>query len=262
MNYFREKMVVMFFIGVLILSCDDNQSTQIDPSKTGTLQISLTDAPGDFDAVNISFSEISAHINNEWITVIDSPQTINLLEWNNGNSVIIGRADVPAGKYTQVRLKIDSAEVVIDDQAYEADVPSGAQTGLKLIANFTVIEGASYELVLDFDADRSVVRLGPPNNPRGFKLKPTIRAVSKAVTGSISGIVANPQNLPVAYALQNADTVTASPADKTSGAFMLGFLPEGNYTVSISDSAGLSFTQGSVAVNPGVDKDLGIITLQ
>ena len=34
--------------------------------QIGTLRISLTDAPGDFEAVNITFSEISAHLDNRW----------------------------------------------------------------------------------------------------------------------------------------------------------------------------------------------------
>ena len=262
MKNFYLGIVLVLFLGLTAFRCGESGTTSVDTSKTGTLSIRLTDAPGDFEAVNVSFSEISAHINDQWITVIDSPQTIDLLEWNNSNSIEIGNAEIPAGRYTQIRLKIDSAAVVKNNQSYPADVPSGAQTGLKLITSFTVTEGASYSLMLDFDADRSVIRLGPKNNPRGFKLKPTIRAVAIAETGSISGLVLNPQNLPVAYALQNADTVTSSVVNSASGAFMLSFLPAGNYTVSIQDSAGFSFSQSSVTVNTGQDTDLGNITLQ
>jgi hypothetical protein len=41
--------------------------------------------------------------------------TVNLLEWNNGKARLIGDADVPVGNYTQIRLKVQSAEVVTMD---------------------------------------------------------------------------------------------------------------------------------------------------
>jgi len=77
-------------------------------------------------------------------------------------------------------------------------LPSGAQTGLKLLADFTVNAGSTYELILDFDAQRSVVTTGPANNPTGYLLNPTIRVEEKALTGSISGMLTNPENNPVA----------------------------------------------------------------
>ena len=52
-----------------IISCSDSTS----PEEDGTLKLYLTDAPCDYDAVNITFSEISAHINSDWITVVGDP---------------------------------------------------------------------------------------------------------------------------------------------------------------------------------------------
>jgi len=242
-----------------LIGCSKNPE---NPEGTGQLKISLTDAPANFDAVNITFSEISAHIDSEWVTVRRDPITVNLLEWNNGQSIVIGTAEVPAGHYTQIRLKIDRAEVVVEGQTHPLTVPSGAQTGLKLIAEFTIPEGSTFELVLDFDANRSIVTTGPPNNPNGFKLKPTIRVVPKAITGSISGTVANPANLPTAFALAGTDTITSTPVDKNTGAFMLAFLLEGSYTISIRDTLDQSFGKNDVSVVAGSDNNQGMITLQ
>ncbi len=81
-------------------------------------------------------------------------------------------------------------------------------------------------------------------------------------TGSISGIVTNPQNLPVAQALRNGNTVASSPVEEANGGFILVDLPEGRYTVAINDTAGLFFSQGSITINAGIERDLGNITLQ
>ena len=256
---YTTSLLALFFPLLSLLGCGNGSTS---PNKMGTLKVSLTDAPGRVEAVNITFSEISSHINDEWIVVRGEPVTVNLLEWNNGRSIVLGAAEVPAGQYTQIRLKIEHADVVVDGQTHSATVPSGAQTGLKLGPAFAVNEGSTYELVTDFDARRSIVTTGPPSNPRGYKLKPTLRVVPKAVTGSISGTVANPQHLPTAYAIVDSDTLTSTTVDTSMGAFMLAFLPEGAYTVAVNDTAGLSFERSNIQVVVGTDQQLGTITLQ
>ncbi len=241
-------------------SCNDE--TTGDSGDMGSLKIYLTDAPADFDAVNISFTEISAHIDSDWVHVRVDPITVNLLEWNNGNSMLLGDAEIPAGHYTQIRVKIDSAEIVVDGIHHPLTVPSGAQTGLKMGPSFNIEAGFTYELIIDFDVNRSIVTMGPKHNPNGYKLKPHLRVVPMALTGSVSGTVTNPENLPVAYALQESDTIATSVVNPVSGHFMLAFLESGFYTVSVSDTAGLGFSVDSVLVEAGFDKDLGTLTLE
>jgi hypothetical protein len=151
---------------------------------------------------------------------------------------------------------------VLNGQSYPLDVPSGAQSGLKLLTKFDIIAGSTYDLVIDFDAERSIVVTGPRQRPNGFKLKPVLRVAAMALTGSISGTVTNPADLPVAYAISDADTVTSSPVDGTSGLFRLAFLAPGSYAVSISDTLNKTFTQANVPVTAGQDNSLGQITLQ
>jgi len=72
----------------------------------------------------------------------------------------------------------------------------------------------------------------------------------------------NPDDMPTAYAIQQGDTITASLVDTLSGYFLLGFLPEGEYAVSVSDTNGLSFNQDGIQVIVGDDYDLGELTLE
>ena len=242
-------------------SCE-KEPTQPSTEK-GRIIVYLTDAPAGFDAVNITFSEISAHIDSEWVRIdLQKDSTVNLLDWTNGRSMILGQSEVPVGHYTQVRLKIKAAEIIVDNETFPLDVPSGAQSGLKFGLNFTIDPGVTYELVLDFDVNKSIVTTGPRWDPTGYKLKPHIRVISKAVSGAISGTVTNPEDMPVAYAIQNSDTTTSASVDTLNGFFMLSFLPEGSYTVSIQDTTGKVFNLDNVNVTAGTTNNLGDITLQ
>lgn len=262
MRYSLIFSLLVTFLMFLFLSCEKD-STQAGVG-TGTLTIYLTDTPtiAAFDSVNIIFSQVSAHIDSEWVTVQGSPVKANLKDLTNGNTIIFGSAEVPAGKYTQIRIKIDDAYVVLAGQEDPTamTVPSGARTGLKLGPEFTVTEGATYELVADFDASRSVVVTGPPGNP-DYQLKPYLRIIPVALSGSISGTVTNPENSPTVSAMQDGNTITTSIVDTDNGFFRLSFLPAGTYTVSIEDGTN-SAEITDVVVVAGLEKHLGDITLQ
>jgi len=252
--------LVWVVLSGLLSGCADNST---NPGQVGTLKISLTDAPATFEGVNITFSEISAHIDDQWVSIrSDEPVTVDLLQWNNGKSIVIGTAEVPAGHYTQIRLKITGAEVRVDGKTYPLFIPSGAQSGLKLLVNFDVNPGSTYELVLDFDVNRSIVTTGPANQPHSYLLKPTIRVVPKATTGSISGTVTNPENLPIAYAITTANDTVTSTNVMPDGNFMLAFLPEGIYQVAVRDTLNRQFLKDSVEVVAGNDVNIGAITLE
>ncbi len=56
--------------------------------------------------------------------------------------------------------------------------------------------------------------------------------------------------------------MTSTALDANDGPFMLGYLPQGTYSVAVTDTAGLSFVTDDVGVVPGSNQDLGTITLQ
>ncbi len=254
--------MIIFFV-----SCEKQPASPV-LGENGKLIIRLTDAPAAYDAVNITFSKISVHLDNEWVNIDTGSQTIDLLQWNNGKSIIIGEAEVHAGHYSQIRLIISDADIVVDGITYPINVPSGAQTGLKFGPGFDILPGYSYELVVDFDAKRSIVTTGPPPNPNGYKLKPRIRVVPKAITGAITGIVATNQtdgklHLPEAYAIVDTDTITSAEVDTTTGYFILSFLPESlTYKVSIQDTLNNRYEKDDVVVTAGSTTDLQTVELK
>jgi hypothetical protein len=252
---------ILFLLLMIHSSCNDGRTVTDAGSGQAVLRILLTDATADYDSVVIRFSQISAHLDSTWLTITGNTQTVDLLEWSNGRTLVMGSADVPAGYYSQIRLKIDDAYIGYKGKVFPMDVPSGARTGLKFGPGFTVAEGSVYELVFDFDASRSVVTNGPPSEPKGFKLKPHIRLTTTAVSGSITGSVTPPDSLPEAYAIQNGDTISTAFIEPANGFFRLSFLPSGSYMVSIEDTSGNHFNQTGVEVTAGVETKLGDITL-
>lgn len=257
------KRILPFLLLPLLLgmvACSDDDSN--GPPTTGTLSIHMTDAPADYDAVRITFAEISAHINGEWVVVNGNPVTVNLLEWNNGKSIEIGRNELGPGKYTQIRLMVTKAEVVVDGVTHNVTIPSAEQTGLKLNANFDIVAGSTYELILDFDAHQSIVTTGPPSNPTGYKLKPVIRVVERALTGSVSGKVSPITDPAVAMAFQTGVEITSTPVDLNTGVFKLAFLPPGTYDIAIEDINGKAWSTYDVTVVAGKDTTLGTVQLQ
>jgi hypothetical protein len=246
---------------LVIFGCSKDESTTGNQT-VGTLKVHLTDAPGVFEKVNITFSQISVNLKSSedsWIVISDQEQTFDLMKLTNGITTLLGEKQLDPGQYGQIRLKIINAEVVVDGTTYALDIPSGAASGLKLGNGFTIEPGITLELVVDFDAARSIHIMG---NKQGYKLNPVLRLMAKAQSGAIFGKLTNFQDSPVAYAISGADTVATAKVKTDTGNFLLSFLPQGSYTVAVSDTLNRQYSGAGVNVTVGNTNDLGEITLQ
>ena len=130
-------------------------------------------------------------------------KTYNLLDLVNGVRADLGIATLPSGHYTQMRLIIGetaetgvvnmhsmmhpSANYIINmaDDVHEMKVSSGPNTGLKIVNGFDINENETTELILDFDAMRSVVMTGSGK----YLLKPTVKVHHVAGGAIVSGTV-------------------------------------------------------------------------
>jgi len=220
-------------------------------SGAGTLGVSLTDAPPcGFDAVNVTVSQIRVHQSSGasedaggWSEITLRPaRKINLLDLTNGVLEYLGETALPAGHYTQLRLVLAPnnassplSNSVVPSSARGAEIalitPSAAQSGIKLIHQFDVAAGQRMDLVLDFDACKSVVTLGNGD----YLLKPVIKVIPTALNG-ISGYVDETllgDNVTVSAQLDGAVVRSTSP-DASTGAFFVARLDPGNYDVVIA----------------------------
>ncbi len=93
------------------------------------------------------------HRKSDGSIIVEGKNTFDLLKVK-GIEELLGESKVAAGKYTQVRLVVEKAEVGLNGgQPEPATVPSGA---LKLVHPFNVTDGETTAILLDFDAEKSV----------------------------------------------------------------------------------------------------------
>ncbi|PRY98779.1 uncharacterized protein DUF4382 [Marinilabilia salmonicolor] len=273
------KKLIFLTIGLitpfLFSSCnEDGNST----SGTGTLKLSITDAPIETDgitAVNIGVKEVQYHMEGEkWQTFEGfEPDTFNILELTGGESELLGQFELGAGTYTQLRFILATPEgkesSTIDNPGCYLEfedgstqplfVPSGAQTGYKATGNFTVPVNGQVAVTADFDARKSVVKAG---NSGKYILKPTIRLVVDNQAGSISGNVANiPEGSGIMIYAYEDETYTeeeaAAPEEESvrfpnaitswevdeEGNYTLAFLAPGVYDLVVVETIDGEFNQ-------------------
>jgi len=251
---------IYFFIG-----CSD-QSTNVDPvGQNGRLKMYLVDSPAALDSVIICVTRVEIHKssgdpNGGWFVINDSTRYFDLLQLTNGASAILGDTSLPAGNYTQIRLIIGEGSYVIDNGVkHNLEIPSGFQTGIKLIHQFTIEEGKLYELMLDFNVEKSIIITG---NGR-YLCKPTIRVIPVVISGTISGQVLPLDTQPTIRTTYGTDTITTYT--DLQGFFKLMGLPQGLYDVNIIPLDTLVYKDTvitGVQVIANQDTDIGIITLQ
>jgi len=229
---------------------------------TGTLRVSMTDAAAcGYDKVNVTVSKVRVHQSSNanendagWSDIdLSSPQKIDLTSLVNGTLFELGQAPLPAGHYTQLRLVLvaNSPSEPLNNSVLPSGgtetslkTPSAVQSGLKLIHQFDVPADTLVDLVLDFDACRSIVKKGNG----GYGLKPVISVIPIAISGRITGFVDPALSNPVVYAEQGGHVIKTTIPDETTGSFSLSPLSQsstvGNYDVVITaDNAATAMIQ-------------------
>ncbi len=168
------------------ITTNPTTTTGNSETATGTITVYVTDAPPDEEitAVVVTVSGLRVHRaeteqeqqqsgtgnqtqeqeqqsgdGGEWIDIpiTGNMTTFDLLHFRDIQA-LFGSANVTAGKYTQVRLAVDAAQVsTADGQTRDATVNSGE---IKIVRPFDIVEGETTELLLDFDAEKSVIFTG------------------------------------------------------------------------------------------------------
>lgn len=245
----KNKGHVAWLVMALLLFVMYGCSSNSESPQSGTLRVSMTDAAaGGFDAVNVTVSKVRVHQSSSanenddgWSEITLSPaRKINLLNLTNGVLEDLGQTSLPAGHYTQLRLVLSANtgtlanSVVLSGTTTTAEIPlvtpSAVQSGIKLINEFDVAAGQRVDLVLDFDALKSIVLRGNGT----YALKPVIRVVPTVLTG-IEGFVATSLTGSNVLVSAVSGTLTHSTVPNAqTGEFFLAHLEAGNYDVVIT----------------------------
>ena len=264
MQYMIMTAVVMILTIFGLSSCSDSA----DPPQTGTLRAILMDAPADLQGVEsleVVFREVLVHrssgadpSDSGWFVILpdtlsEEARTFDLLDLTNGVFATLGEVELEVGRYQQIRIMLESATLVVDGVPQNLSIPSGAQTGIKLVGGFTIEPNVITEIGVDFDVARSLHESPPASG--NYVLRPTIRLVQTTLSGTITGTVLPTGIGAVLYALvpANGDTATTTLADPATGGYVLPGLLAGTYDVRAEAVGYDSSTRTGVVVTAGAD---------
>lgn len=201
---------------VALAGCNSSSSGD----GTGSLSLGISDGPvHDANKVCIAFTGVELKPKDGPSFVIDTGlQNINLLDFQGANAApFVFSEPVDAGEYVWLRLLVNAARggtggtgndtstsncqgdasylATADGRVYNLYIPSGAQTGLKLINEIVVPNGGSADFTADIDLMQSLVE--PMGLEPDLMFKPVVRLVDNLEVGTLTGTVTDSTEIPV-----------------------------------------------------------------
>lgn len=252
----------MIFVAVFSLySCKKDNNSNPPASKTAQVSMHLTDGPADYDHVYLDIQQVDVTMAGSSAVTLNvvRPGIYDILRFRNGLDTLLLRATLPAGDISQIRLILgNNNTVVVDGVSHPLNTPSAQESGVKLNLKQTFVAGDSYDVWIDFDAAKSILKTGSGS----YKLKPVIRAYGSLTLGKIKGYVLPLNAFATVYAINGTDTLSAIPSS-ADGFFAINGLSAANYKIWVDPGVTLfqPYVQSDVTVVYGVETNIGTITL-
>lgn len=293
-----KPIVSVISAAILLSACgggtgDTSPPTQDNSPATGRLSVAITDAPvADLASVVVEFTgvtlkpadgdEIAISLTDVNGAIVDTKSIDLKTLTGSASEVLFNNIAVPAGAYHWIRLNVNAAKDGVNDSyvqlteggdAIELDIPSGAESGLKLVSGFTVAQGGSSDFTIDFDLSKSITVTKPNSAAPEYKLRPALRLVDNLDVGAISvtvdGTMINEvcgiseelsTNFGAVYLWQGSDAqmellaaqserlITTALVD-ASGTADIGFILSGTYTVGYTCDNALDSVSGVTLVS-------------
>lgn len=279
-----QRVILPVLATVALLSwgaaaCYQDDTTALP--ATSLTRVLFTDAPFPFDtvqSVDIYVVSVAASTqpdtgssadSMQWVTITEPRQRIDLLTLQQGTTTLLGEGEIPADQYRAVRLIIDtdSSRIRFADGS-DALVHwggAGQQAIHAFVEAAVAVPEQGAEIVIDFDVGRSFHYNDLGDG--GFNFFPWIRAVNRAATGSIAGLVrsdtasANPGPIALASvsaygASQGTWQVFSTGRTDAAGHYRLAYLLPGTYIVAVDPPPSGGFAaslDSNVAVSQGVE---------
>jgi len=236
---------------------------------TGQMKLAVADAPVDgAQAVVVKFTgvELTGNSGNPFQITFSQPKSIDLLNQGGTASAVLFDQPIPAGSYNQIRVMVvadgdpgNSYITLSDGTMHGLRVPSGFETGLKLVSGFTVPSSGVVDYTVDFDLRKAITC--PTAQAPACTLKPTEKLVDNTTVGNIQGVVDNtlvpngctpgvylysgtvsaPEDMDSTAASSDTNQPQASKVPVANSQppyyYQFTFLPPGTYTVAFTCQA-------------------------
>lgn len=265
-KFFPTLFFAIILLSLFFTACNDND----DSTQASRIMVRMTDAPGDYDEVNVDVRDVMIKTSTDsddsqgWVSVGNiTPGIYNLLDLTGGVNVLLADNIIPSGYLGQIRLVLGEDNTIVKDgEIINLSTPSAQQSGLKLAINQTLLAGATYEFLLDFDVAHSIVKAGGSGK---YNLHPVIHVSTSATSGVIKGVI-DPvlEGYQVQVSVAVGDTTVSTFANET-GMFQLNGVPEGTYTVTLTPdvaSGKTAIVLVDVVVENGEITDVGSVSFE
>ena len=215
----RSRFGLLAVTAIALAGCGSSGSDTPDEGM-GVLNLSVSDGGIEATKVCIKFDGVQLKKTDEGEPIsidfndpgFDGPEIVNLLANQGANSQQITSAQVPAGNYQWIRLIVDASsgndagsadsspdsdECLADDGSYVLTesglyslfIPSGEQSGLKLIKDITIPVNSSGNYTAEWDLGKSFI--APPGLAPDVLMKPVVKLVRNNEVGTLNGTVAD-----------------------------------------------------------------------
>lgn len=265
---FKATRFLLPFLAVAALgACDDGGTG----SASNRVSVRLVDAPGDFKEVKVQVTELYLQRESEndstsgrLSLATDTTTYFDLLALVGGAGAdLVKDAVIPAGTYSQLRVRVGDAYVVTrDGKVYAtpgARLPAGmTATGtinltsgksrasgyrVRFPGEGLVVDGESRIVVLDFDVARSFGHVAGKSGQ--VILNPQFSVSQAQLSGGISGVVtpASGVTLPACggaatdlthFTATATGPTTLSARAATDGKYRMAFVAPGSYAMGVA----------------------------
>jgi len=246
-------------------------TSQAQSSQMNEMRLSVADAPPADNATHVvvvfTGVELTGNSGNPVTIMFSTPKSIDLMTQSNTASAVLFDQPIPAGSYGQIRLMVtadgsanNSYIDFADGSRMGLQVPSGSETGFKLVSGFTVPSSGVVDYTIDFDLRKAITC--PPGQTPACILKPVERLVDDTSVGNIqgqitstlpsgctpgvylySGVVTKPEDINSTAPSTDTNQPLASKVPVATSAppyyYQFTFLPPGTYTIAFTCEAAL-----------------------
>ncbi len=186
--------------GLGVIGCGSGGMTtpmgQSQMSEMGQMKLAVADAPPADDATHVvvvfTGVELTGNNGNPVTITFPEPKSIDLMTQSGTASAVLFDEPIAPGSYSQIRLMVTADGSANNSYIDFADgsrmglrVPSGSETGFKLVSGFTVPSSGVVDYTIDFDLRKAITC--PPGQAPACILKPVEQLVDNTSVGNIQG---------------------------------------------------------------------------
>jgi len=185
-----------------VAACGGGSSGMTAPTSQAQaspmMKLSVADAPPADSSTHVvvvfTGVELTGNSGNPVTITFPQPKSIDLMTQSGTASAVLFDQPIAPGSYGQIRLMVvadgsanNSYIDFADGSRMGLRVPSGSETGFKLVSGFTVPSSGVVDYTIDFDLRKAITC--PPGQAPACILKPVERLVDNTSVGNIQGQV-------------------------------------------------------------------------